>query len=286
MIHPIADLSDSSLWSKSSTATQLGLRADVAGDNLYALGAGRWIYTSPQLSESPLRGCFASIALSVRRKPFEVTVGDSTALYQAAAFRPMVERVVRAENAGIICFHFDPWHPDFSRFKRVSGIVGLERDLFRSLDDELEAAYRGALTFASALSLFEHVTAIVLAQLPRTRPLDGRVKRVMLQLAENQNYNLTELAGAVGLSYYRLSHLFTGSLGINLRRYQQWGKLHKAISLLRHGESVTKVACQAGFADLSHLSRVLRQVYGVSPSHFLDRGKVCIIAAPDETASS
>lgn len=76
----------------------------------------------------------------------------------------------------------------------------------------------------------------------------------------------TELAGLVGLSASRLTHLFTGQVGIPLRRYVLWTRLRIAITRVQAGDDLTGAAHGAGFADSAHLTRTTREMFGLPPS--------------------
>ncbi|MBO2453341.1 helix-turn-helix transcriptional regulator [Actinomadura barringtoniae] len=79
---------------------------------------------------------------------------------------------------------------------------------------------------------------------------------------------LPDLAQAVGLSESRLAHLFRDEVGLPVRPYVQWLRLHRAADLLTEGASVTDAAHGAGFADGAHFSRICKRMFGISPSKF------------------
>ena len=76
----------------------------------------------------------------------------------------------------------------------------------------------------------------------------------------------TEVAAQVGVSASRLTHLFTEEVGIPLRRYVLWRRLHIAITRVQAGDDLTDAAHAAGFADSAHLSRTCRDTFGLPPS--------------------
>ena len=271
--------STSAFNSRARRTCAFGFLADAMKDNLYALRGGRLIYTTPWIKQGLLRPISASILITAWRKPFHVMFREAGERYQAVAVRPMIERGVQADNAGMLAFRFDPSHPEFPRFRRlpVPGVLTLERSQFEKYDEAFEAAYRGQLTNEAASELFDRVAAVALPCFPRTRPIDRRITRVMTLLWDNHRYPLAELAAAVGVSYYRLSHLFAENIGISLRSYQQWRKMRKALSLSRHGYTLTKIAHDAGFTDSAHFSRVFQQLYAAPPSYFFHSGNVRII---------
>jgi AraC-like DNA-binding protein len=75
-----------------------------------------------------------------------------------------------------------------------------------------------------------------------------------------------DVARHVGVSATRLTHLFTEQVGIPLRPYILWLRLHVAISRVRSGDDLTAAAGAAGFADSSQLTRTCRRTFGLAPS--------------------
>jgi AraC-like DNA-binding protein len=268
--------------SKAKMPRAFGALSTKMPDYLYALSGGRHIYTSPWVDEGPLRRCSASIGLTAYGQQFELSAEKKTALYSAVAIRPMIERVLRAHDVAIIGFQFDPSHPLFPRFRRIPapGVLGLNRDVFRELDSRFDAAYRGVLTIDEAGELFDAVTRLALPLFPDDVPIDRRVSKAIDKLWEEPNIALGDLASTVGVSYYRLSHLFTENMGMTLRSYQQWRKIRKAISLSKYNYTLTELALAAGFADAAHFSRAFVQLHAAPPSYFLQSGNVKIIAPP------
>ncbi|MFF2554802.1 helix-turn-helix domain-containing protein [Nocardia sp. NPDC058058] len=75
-----------------------------------------------------------------------------------------------------------------------------------------------------------------------------------------------DLAARVGISASRLTHLFTGEVGLPLRRYVLWLRLMIARNAVADGADLTTAAHAAGFADSAHLTRTCRETFGLPPS--------------------
>ncbi|GAA3245926.1 AraC family transcriptional regulator [Streptomyces labedae] len=80
---------------------------------------------------------------------------------------------------------------------------------------------------------------------------------------------LSDVAAEVGLSAGRLGHLFAEEFGLSFPAYVRWARLRRTIELARGGASLTQAAHGAGFADSSHLTRVVHEMFGLAPSEIL-----------------
>ncbi len=78
---------------------------------------------------------------------------------------------------------------------------------------------------------------------------------------------LCELAGTLGLSLARLSHLFQSEVGTRPRRYLKAARMARAKALLEASSfSVKEVAAQAGFSHVGRFTGDFRKAYGLTPS--------------------
>ncbi len=100
--------------------------------------------------------------------------------------------------------------------------------------------------------------------------IDHRVIRVRNQLQEHppRRVRLQELARMINLSGDRLTHLYSDETGVPLRSFALWCKAARAIEIFaqRPEADWATIAHEAGFSDLSHGIRTLKQYFGVSPS--------------------
>ena len=87
------------------------------------------------------------------------------------------------------------------------------------------------------------------------------------RLDQDPQLPLEDLADETGLSYDRMSHLFSESMGLPLRSYTLSLKIHTAARLVGTGLNMTDIAHAAGFSDSSHFSRVWLRAYGGTPSY-------------------
>ena len=78
---------------------------------------------------------------------------------------------------------------------------------------------------------------------------------------------LFPLAELLGVSPYRLSRAFTRELGVSLTRYRNRVRLGRALDRLEDGEpSLAALAADLDFADQAHLSRMMTEYLGHTPT--------------------
>jgi AraC-like DNA-binding protein len=81
--------------------------------------------------------------------------------------------------------------------------------------------------------------------------------------------DLDDAAQAVGLSPFHFLRLFAGVLGVTPHQYLVRSRLRHAACLLADCDrSVTDVAYDVGFGDLSNFVRTFHRAAGVSPRGF------------------
>lgn len=272
-------------FEKTSLASY-GVMSSVMKDHVYIFERGH-IFTTPWVVSEHTNRAYAMILLTARRAPFEVSsCGRGSA---AVAVKPLIKRTVKAEDARLVAVVLNPLHPDFRRFRMIPapGILALDRNAFGHLDDDMDRAYRGELTVEEAGELFDQIISVAGRYLPaiKSPSVDARVTRTIESLRADPSYPLDKLADAVGLSYHRMSHLFAEAVGLPLRNYQLWLKIHNIAPLLGSGRSLTNIAHAAGFTDSQHLNRTFRRLFDAPPSYFFNNERVRFIVQPRQPPS-
>ena len=103
------------------------------------------------------------------------------------------------------------------------------------------------------------------AQEPR-RP-DPRLLAALERLGRDPaSWRLDAVAREVGLSPARLREIARTELGVPLATWRLWRKLDQAARRIAAGDAIGVAAVDAGFADQAHLSRTMRQLFGITPS--------------------
>ncbi|WP_339727829.1 helix-turn-helix domain-containing protein [uncultured Gimesia sp.] len=111
------------------------------------------------------------------------------------------------------------------------------------------------------------------AEITDSPPLDERLQIIkrLIEAAPDQNYRISELAEAAGLSEPHLRRLFRTQLGMSPKQFLRRARMEFAQRLMQHeGLRVGEAAHLLGFASVFQFSAQYRQVMGHPPSD--DRG--------------
>jgi AraC-like DNA-binding protein len=97
------------------------------------------------------------------------------------------------------------------------------------------------------------------------------VKQTIAYLQEHFSQAITrqELAAEVGVSKDYLSHIFHQEIGFSPWEYLLRYRIQQSKTRLRSShDSITEIAAQVGFNDLSHFNRVFRKRVGCTPREY------------------
>jgi AraC-like DNA-binding protein len=140
----------------------------------------------------------------------------------------------------------------------------------------LAAARRGA----DPQELFERAVVLAARALERAdalrvasgRPSTARARRVLSDgvreaLAANPDRSLPDLARELAVSPHHLSRVFSAANGRTISRHRMRLRARLALERLAGGDGdLARLAAELGFADQSHLCRVVRSETGRTPS--------------------
>ncbi|HEY3190929.1 MAG TPA: helix-turn-helix transcriptional regulator, partial [Solirubrobacteraceae bacterium] len=113
------------------------------------------------------------------------------------------------------------------------------------------------------------------------RPATARARRALADgareaLAADPERSLPALAGALAVSPHHLSRIFRAATGHTIARHRMRLRARTALERLAGGDhDLARLAADLGFADQSHLCRVIRAETGRTPSalrHALAQG--------------
>jgi AraC-like DNA-binding protein len=107
---------------------------------------------------------------------------------------------------------------------------------------------------------------------------DPRIQRVvaLLDAPGQSTLPAQQLAEVAGMSVGRLIHLFKSEVGIPIRRYVLWRRIHTAVRTLLAEPAIplAHAAAEAGFADAAHFTRTFVRMFGHAPSEALDGSQI------------
>ena len=128
-----------------------------------------------------------------------------------------------------------------------------------------EAAMLFAGKVAEVASRRKH-TALKVSAADRRRAVQAAL---WLEAHSSEPLDLEGAARQVGLSAFHFLRLFARVLGVTPHQYLLRSRLRHAARLLADGaSSITDVALDVGFADLSNFVRTFRRAAGASPGEF------------------
>lgn len=140
--------------------------------------------------------------------------------------------------------------------------------------EELALRFAGAVTAALA-----DADRVVRAPSRRDeRRISDAVRRIEMEDHEpsHEPLSLTALARAAAMSPYHFLRTFRQVVGMTPHQFVLRTRLHRAAVLLRRSdESISAIAFDAGFNDLSTFNRRFRRVMSVSPSAYRASRRAC-----------
>lgn len=105
-------------------------------------------------------------------------------------------------------------------------------------------------------------------------PYTNAVKRV-IEYVYNNIYSViyvNDIAEALRMNPSYLSKMFKDETGTNLKEYIQLAKMKEAKNLIRYSSmSLTEIAVQLGYSDLSHFTKVCKTHTGYTPKQLKEQ---------------
>ncbi len=154
---------------------------------------------------------------------------------------------------------------------RVSALMRLLEEGSRSCDLDLSEA-----AFGVADAVLRELTRLGPSRGPVASPSCRRAEKERVHEAVNHieahaadPLSLNDIAASVDLSPFHFLRVFRQELGVTPHQYLIRARLRRAVDLLRDTPlSVTEVAYEAGYADLSNFVRTFHREIGCSPREF------------------
>ena len=101
----------------------------------------------------------------------------------------------------------------------------------------------------------------------RERAAVGRVKDY-LDAHFDLPVSLEDLVGVSGMSKYYLIRVFSVETGMTPHAWLTQVRAHKVRDMIAGGTSLADAAASAGFFDQSHMNRVFKKVFGITPGQY------------------
>ncbi len=144
----------------------------------------------------------------------------------------------------------------------------------------VEAARFGGDTCSGNEALqHEHLIQVLLDRLPNLsrvpsylpKPRDARLLRITQALVKtpSDNRGLRAWASESGLSERTAARLFQRETGLSFGKWRQQMRLLKAVQLMSLGKSVTHVAFEVGYGDVSAFIELFKAAFGQTPGIYL-----------------
>lgn len=226
------------------------------------LAPGAVVYAGPGGVAAPHRHLAVQAIRAVEGR-FTLRFGGGRLNAQSALVASGVEHELDAEGLTVVIGLIEPTG------QLGAAVEGAARELaWLDIDDRLPELGQDAPT-----SVDELLGGLLEPPGPGDRPPPiGDHVRAAIEFVEanlDAKVTLTAAAEEIAVSGSRLTHLFTEQVGIPFRRYVLWARLRRVVEEVAAGSSLGRAAVDAGFSDSSHLSRVFKENFGLSPSAIL-----------------
>jgi AraC-like DNA-binding protein len=179
----------------------------------------------------------------------------------------------RVHAAGTVCLHTLYADPDAAPAPEQCGVVEFDR-----LAEELLVAVAGLAEHYPpdgrdarlVRVLLDRLPDLAVAPLGLKQPVDPRIQRIAEALSENpaEHAILDALAEAAGVTARTAARLFVKETGQTFGQWRQQLRLLAALERLATGASVTQVALEVGYNDVSSFIAVFRDALGETPARY------------------
>ncbi|TGK86946.1 AraC family transcriptional regulator [Leptospira noumeaensis] len=220
-----------------------------------------------------------SILVSLTNSFHLYTKSDSVIESQGIIIPPNFYHKLDAENSEMLIIQLDPKSDEYKKIIMDNSPKTIDINTRQKIQNIAEPLFNDSLNCISARIIYNQILSSLGSE-TTPKKYDKRIEMVIQKIKEKMPnpVTLTELSEISGISTDRFMHLFKENMGIPLRQYLLWQRLHIAAKLLQGGENLTTASHAAGFSDQAHLSRTFKKMFGVKPSLILGSqslSKVC-----------
>ncbi|MEM9215578.1 MAG: AraC family transcriptional regulator [Cyanobacteria bacterium P01_F01_bin.150] len=205
--------------------------------------------------------------------PGEVHTGEALCQDSGWSFRNIYIDVATVQHIMEQC----EWPNALPYFKSVSAVDASLQTKFYRLFKVLVNDGAGAMSVLAQQSLLLDVLSHLFgrygeASIPLRSPgaesQAVTTVRQYLEIHYGDRITLNELATLVNLNPHYLIRCFRQQVGCPPHQYQQQWQLLKAKQALQTNQRIAEIATDHGFYDQSHLTRVFKRTFGVTPGHY------------------
>jgi AraC-like DNA-binding protein len=118
--------------------------------------------------------------------------------------------------------------------------------------------------------ILDRLPTLSLPPLHLPEPEDDRLRRITERLLKepSKRHSLSVLAHSTGLTERTAERLFRSETGMTFGKWRQQLRLITALQKLADGESVTNVALDVGYSDVSAFIAMFKTVLGITPARY------------------
>lgn len=150
----------------------------------------------------------------------------------------------------------------------------LARHLLRAsivLKQSMDVFERQYCVYATLASVIErHGMRTLNSTNMRVGRADLKLAVDFMQIHYSEQITLQSVAAVTGLSVYHFMRTFKAMTGLSTHRYLTQIRLHHAKNLLAKRIHAAEVAAAVGLFDQSHLNRLFRLYFGITPGQYVN----------------
>lgn len=198
---------------------------------------------------------------------FDIQFGDGSAAkgLRFAVVPKSTEHYIDSLGKKVMIVSVEPIFLDARFIHVVPNFVGLVYvpELLKTLKQQLKLGDNREV----ADVIFEFTKTCYLEQ----QLLDPRITDVILEIrkATSSQPKLESLLESSYLSSSHMQRLFSKAVGMSVRRYSLWYRLHLAFDAIVSGHNPQEAAFKTGFSDYPHFCNNFKAMLGLSPQQLL-----------------
>lgn len=191
-------------------------------------------------------------------------------LFSAAIIRPFHVHQLDSNNSMQLFIYLDK---DSEYAKKLNDKYLINQDIADLNESDLRDVnvdfFKKLLVNSDCSTLFQGLLNIIkhlIDFVPFAKKDERIIKAIKFIERTNGIVKVKRLAEHVFLSESRLRVLFKKEVGQSIQGFMLWVKVVNSVNPILKGEQLTKTAREAGFWDLSHMTRSFKELLAISPN--------------------